>query len=75
MDNVPFAASEVLELAKKRVRRRIAGARTGLRIITVRAESRGAVPKYPQYSKWIRGIGYIVDHEIVLTSELREWLK
>ena len=42
----PFVASEFLELAMRRIKRRIDGARVGLRIIVIRAEAREVAPKY-----------------------------
>jgi len=74
LKNSPFVASTVLELAKRRIKRRIDGARVGLRIIIIRAQAREAEPKYHQYIKWTKGIGEIVDHKIKLHDEVEEWL-
>ena len=74
LKNSPFVASTVLELAKRRIKRRIDGARVGLRIIIIRAQAREAEPKYHQYIKWTKGIGEIVDHKIKLHEEVEEWL-
>ena len=69
-----FNVQTVIDYARKRVKRRVESARTGLQIIVVQAEARGKEPKYHQYTKWLRGIGTIVDGEIVLEDSSYNWL-
>ena len=70
-----FDAQAVIAYAKNRLRRRISAAETGLRILRVRAESRGAHElHFPQYAKWIRGIGKIESGNIILDDTFKKWL-
>ena len=70
-----FDVREIISYAKKRLRRRISSAETGLRILSVRAESRGIQePHFPQYNKWIRGIGKVESGNIILDVTFKKWL-
>ena len=69
-----FDAQSVIKHARRRVKRRIESARTGLKIIVVQAEARGKAPTCHQYIKWLKGIGTIIDDEIVLDDIVINWL-
>ena len=57
----PFFPTHVLAQARRRIRRKLEGAKEGIRICVIRADAKEQEPKLHQYRKWLRGIRYIRD--------------
>ena len=71
----PFFPTHVLAQARRRIRRKLEGAKEGIRICVIQAEAREREPKLHQYRKWLRGIGYIRDNKYMALNEgIEQWL-
>ena len=65
----------VLAQARRRIKRKLEGAKEGIRICVVRADAQRKQPKLHQYRKWLRGIGYIRDNRYMALNEgVETWL-
>ena len=71
----PFIPTHVLAQARRRIKRKLEGAKEGIRICVVRADAQRKQPKLHQYRKWLRGIGYIRDNRYMALNEgVETWL-
>jgi hypothetical protein len=71
----PFFPTHVLAQARRRIRRKLEGAKEGIRICVIQAEAKEREPKLHQYRKWLRGIGYIRDNRYMTLNEgIEQWL-
>jgi len=74
IEKKPFVCTNVIEQAKKRVKRKIEIAQDNLKAIHITARAKGTTPRAQQYTKWTLGICTVQEDTLIHSDELTEWL-
>ena len=74
MGNTTFSTSRVLSAAAKRLKRRLGAADIEHRKRCMYAIARGEEPTFEKLTKWLHGIGKLVDGRIVISEKVLEFV-